>query len=377
MERACRRNEPLCAGHTYNRRMDPPHRNAGATSRMIAGVALAPWWIAQIATKAKSFRDNPVLGSPTLNRWGLHVARRRAAARLAERRRKRLSARVTPAELEFFDRNGYFIRRQALDAEAFAALRREIETMRGSAREMRQGPALTRRIGLDDTQLAAMPATRAFVKNGDVRALIHYAASYGGEPTFVVQSIISETVPAECDPQTVFHSDTFHPTAKSWLFLVDVGAGEGPFAYVPGSHRLTEERLAWEREQSLGARDSTDQMHGEGSFRIDEAELSALGLPPPLRFAVPANTLIIADTSGFHARTPSPKRTCRVEVYATLRRTPFIPWVGGHSFALPPITGRHTLLDTALQHAIERLGIGRSPWRPVGPVGAFDIPPDR
>ena len=363
--------------HAYNGGMDRSHRSAATTIRMIARVALAPWWIAQIATKAKSFRDNPVLGNPTLNGWGLHVARRRAAAWLAERRRKRLSAHVAPVELEFFDRNGYFIRRNALRAEAFDALRREIEAMHGPAREMRQGPALTRRIGLDDAQLAGMPATRVFVKDEGVRALVHYAASYRGEPTFAVQSIISEKSPAARDPQTVFHSDTFHPTAKSWLFLVDVGASEGPFAYVPGSHRLTEERLAWEREQSLGARDSTDQMQTEGSFRIDEAELVALGLPSPLRFAVPANTLIIADTSGFHARTPSPKPTCRVEVYATLRRTPFIPWVGGHSIAMPPISGRHTALDSALQQTLERLGFGRSPWRPVGPVGAFDSPRDR
>lgn len=352
--------------------MDFRQRPLSAATRLIAGIAFAPWWIAQIATKAKSFRDNPVLGSPALNRWGLHVARRRTAARLAERRRQRLSARVEPAEREFFDRNGYFIRHDALRRDAFDALRREIEALRIPAREMRQGPAVTRRIGLDDSQLATMPLTRTLVKDDAVRALIHYAASYGGEPTFAVQSIISEAPAVEHDPQTLFHSDTFHPTAKAWMFLSDVGPEDGPFAYVPGSHRLTGERLAWEREQSLGARHSTDSMHGEGSFRVDEDELAALGLPPPLRFAVPANTLIVADTSGFHARTASPGPTHRVEIYATLRRTPFMPWVGGHTLALPPISGRHTALDTALQESLERAGLGRSPWRPVGCVGPFD-----
>ena len=47
------------------------------------------------------------------------------------------------------------------------------------------------------------------------------------------------------------HADTFHPTAKFWLFLDDVGIEDGPFAYVPGSHKLTPERLAWEHEQAL------------------------------------------------------------------------------------------------------------------------------
>jgi hypothetical protein len=355
--------------------VDSPPRTTTAAARVITGIAFTPWWIAQIATKAKSFRDNPVLGSPTLNRWGLHVARRRAAAQLAERRRRRLASRLAPADREFFDRHGYFIRRDALPAAAFAALRREIEALREPAREMRQGPAVTRRLGLDDAQLASMPHARAFVKDTGVRALIHYAASCAGEPTFAVQSIISELAASERDPQTLFHSDTFHPTAKAWFFLFDVDPDDGPFSYVPGSHRLTPERLVWEREQSLAAGRSADPMHSEGSFRIDESGLAALGLPPPLRFAVPANTLIIADTSGFHARTPSPRPTCRVEIYATLRRTPFVPWIGWHPLALPPIVGRHTRLDTAVQDLFERAGLGSSPWRPVGRVGAFDEKP--
>ena len=355
--------------------MDRQQRASRSPARLIAGIAFTPWWIAQLATKAKSFRDNPVLGSPTLNRWGLHAARRHAAARLAERRRRRLAAHLAPADREFFDLNGYFIRRNALPEAAFAALRREIEAMRQPAREMRQGPAVTRRLGLDDAQLAAMPQVRGFVKDAGLRALIHYAASCAGEPTFAVQSIISERASSDLDPQTLFHSDTFHPTAKAWFFLSDVGADAGPFSYVPGSHRLTPQRLAWEREQSLAAGRSTDQMHSEGSLRIDEGGLAALGLPPPQRFAVPANTLIIADTSGFHARTPSPRPTCRVEIYATLRRTPFVPWVGGHPLAVPPISGRHSTLDATFQDLVERAGLGRSPWRPVGPVGAFDEKP--
>jgi hypothetical protein len=353
------------------------HPRLSAAARILAGVALAPWWAAQILTSAKSFRDNPLLGSPALNRRGLHAARRRTAASLAERRRKRLSGTLASSELEFFERNGYFVRHDALSADAFAALRREIAALRLPASEMRQGQALTRHIGLDDAQLAALPCCRQFVKDESVRARIHYAASYRGEPTYYVQSIISDPSLAGRDPQTVLHADTFHPTAKAWLFLAEVGIADGPLAYVPGSHRLTERRLAWEHAQSLHARDSADAMHAEGSLRIDEAELAALGLPAPVRFTVPANTLVIADTSGFHARSPSTRATCRVEIYATLRRTPFIPWVGGHLLATPPLSGRHTALYGALHRVLERLGAGRGPWRDVGPVGAFERSPER
>ena len=324
-------------------------------------VLLVPWWTLQLATGAKSFRDNPVLGNATLNRWGLHVARRRTAMRLAALRRAQLAPTLTVEEREAFDQDGYLIRHDAIPD--FGRLLDEIRNLRAPAREMRQGQAITRHIGLDDDVLAGLPACRAFVKDPAFLARMHYAASYRGEPTFSVQSIITNPCGGERDPQTFFHSDTFHPTAKAWLFLTDVAADAGPFAYVPGSHRVDARRLEWEYEKSLQARHSADRMHGEGSFRIEEADRVALGLRQPVRCAVPANTLIIADTSGFHARSPSPRPSHRVEIYATLRRTPFVPWTGGHSLALPPISGHHTRLHSML---------GGATWKPVGAVGAFE-----
>jgi hypothetical protein len=217
-----------------------------------------------------------------------------------------------------------------------------------------------------------MPAVRLFVKNPTVRSFIRYAASHAGEPTFAVQTILADPSNGEADPQTALHSDTFHPTAKAWLFLDDVGEDDGPFTYVPGSHRLTPQRLTWELEQSVSAARSPDRMHSEGSLRATESDLAAMRLPAPVRMAVPANTLIVADTSGFHQRSPSLRRTRRVELYATLRRTPFVPWTGGHLAALPPFAGRFARLETGLQLVLERSGLPPSPWRPVGMTGAYE-----
>jgi hypothetical protein len=339
---------------------------------MTRSVVLAPLWIAQIGTKAKSFRDNPILGSSVLNAWGLHVARRGLADSMSRHRRVKLAKALMPDERARFDELGYFLRHNALEAGHFAALRREIGESRMPAREMRQGSTVTRRIGLDDAWLAAMPGARRFVRDPVIRSLIHYAGSYAGEPTFAVQTILADPSGKDTDPQTVLHSDTFHPTAKAWLFLDDVGEEDGPFAYVPGSHRLTPGRLAWEREQSVSAARSPDRMHSEGSFRATDADLAVMGLPVPVRLAVPANTLIVADTSGFHRRTASPRAARRVEMYATLRRTPFVPWTGWHLAALPPFAGRFARLEMGLQTSIERLGLGRSPWRPVGATGAYE-----
>jgi hypothetical protein len=61
-----------------------------------------------------------------------------------------------------------------------------------------------------------------------------------------------------------------------------------------------------------------------------------------------------------------------VEVYVTLRRTPFIPWTGGHLAALPPFAGRFARLETGLHGSLEYLGLARSPWRSVGATGAYE-----
>jgi hypothetical protein len=71
-----------------------------------------------------------------------------------------------------------------------------------------------------------------------------------------------------------------------------------------------------------------DRMSSRGSFRISAAELPDLGLPKPRRFAVPGNTLIVADTFGFHARVPATRPSTRVEIWGYGRRSPFLPWTG-------------------------------------------------
>ncbi|MEO1143211.1 MAG: phytanoyl-CoA dioxygenase, partial [Pseudomonadota bacterium] len=51
-------------------------------------IVFTPMWTASIFTGAKSFRDNPVLASPRLNKMGLHRKRMEwAAAQTLARRR--------------------------------------------------------------------------------------------------------------------------------------------------------------------------------------------------------------------------------------------------------------------------------------------------
>jgi hypothetical protein len=116
----------------------------------------------------------------------------------------------------------------------------------------------------------------------------------------------------------------------------------------------------------MSAAQSTDFQTSRGSPRITREELPRLGLPEARVFAVPENTLIVADTMGFHARGLSPRPATRVEIWAYGRRNPFVPWLGYDPTALPLIKGRAAPLYWSLLDWSERLRLARNPWRFVG-----------
>jgi hypothetical protein len=160
--------------------------------------------------------------------------------------------------------------------------------------------------------------------------------------------------------------------AKAWLFLRDVAEEDGPFVYVPRSHRLTPGRLERERTQSETAAAAQDRNHAAGSFRAGAAETAAMGYRPPVSFAVPANTLVVADTHGFHARGPSLRPSVRVALYGSLRRNPFLPWTGLDPMSLPGLRGRSAQLFGAWLDLEARLW-GGTPAQPrVGAVAPGD-----
>src|SRR5438477_888839 len=330
-----------------------------------------PLWTAQLATGTKSFERNPVIGSRWLNEHGLHTARVRIAGRIAEMRRRRLAGLVSAADRAAFERDGFVIRANFLPDAEFTELLRQVKTYRGMLREIGEGDTILRKIALDPKTLMALPALGRLLRHPEWRGLIRYIGSRDAEPVVWIQSILRHAHDGAPDPQTALHADTFHPTVKAWLFLTDVAADAGPFTYVPGSHRLTSERLAWEQRMSLAAPSSRDPEIRQGSFRIDPAELAALGLPEPRAFAVPANTLIVADPFRLHARGPSAGRSVRVEIWAYGRRSPFVPWPGLDWWSGAALA-RRSLLSWRLGDLMERAGVKPHRWRARSGISAFD-----
>src|SRR5947209_8194240 len=79
-------------------------KRAGIDWRSLVRWWRAPLWLLALATGAKSFADNPILGSQRLNRRGLHVARLGLAHQIAWARRRRLAAAVRDQRREHLDR---------------------------------------------------------------------------------------------------------------------------------------------------------------------------------------------------------------------------------------------------------------------------------
>jgi hypothetical protein len=334
-----------------------------------------PWWLISPLTGAKSFVDNPIIGSVRLNRLGLHAIRVRAAHALARARRKKLG-RALPNDLrKQFDEAGFIVVPNFVDPVDFVDLREQLLGLDQKCRSQQQGDTVTTRVHIGPGLLAAIPRLKELLRSPAWQSIVHYVASFGSRPLYYLQAIRTGFAEAPADPQQDLHCDTFHPSMKAWLFLSDIGEEDAPLTYVAGSHRLTPARLAWERAKSIDVLASNDRLSQRGSLRITLGELEALGLPKPTRFTVPANTLVVIDTCGFHARGRSSRPTLRTEIWAYCRRSPFIPWTGLDLLSAAMIADRRGEWLTAALDRLDRKGWAKQHWKPDGAWRDHTAPP--
>lgn len=327
---------------------------------------------ATLFSEAKSFESHSIIGNAVFNQLGLHRIRVKKAAELAARRRAVLAQHVDPADVAQFQQNGFILKQNFLPDAEFEQLKHELLNTALETRETLQGDTVTRRMALDPAALAQTPVTQALLARSDWQNLINYVGSFKVQPMYYVQVILSHVRKARPDPQTHLHSDTFHPSVKAWLFLTDVAEDEGPFVYVPGSHQVNDARLAWEHDKALSITAKTDAMTRRGSFRVKADELASMGYAQPKAFAVKANTLVIADTYGFHARGKSNHASMRIELWAYARRNPYLPWTGFNPLALPGLKQRLVPLYWKSLDFLEQNYQRNNPWKSVGQRKATD-----
>ena len=119
------------------------------------------------------------------------------------------------------------------------------------------------------------------------------------------------------DSQKQLHSDIFFTTHKVWFFLEPVKLEDGPLCFAPGTNRVTWKRLVFEYSKSI----KYDQL-SDYSFRVEPADKAYFGFEEK-SLTCPANTLVIANTCGFHRRGDAVAGHTRKQIHFCIRSQPF------------------------------------------------------
>jgi len=239
-----------------------------------------------------------------------------------------LSFSVPPALRKEYYEKGYILLENVLSEDEFEKLLSETQEVRSDIRECVQGDTLTQRIHLTNENFDQTSTIQNFLTQTNIVKLFKFTAGKNHRPISHIQVIKSKYIEGKHDPQKHLHSDTFHPTMKYWFFLQDVGEEMAPFTYVEGSNRLTWKRIKWEYKKSISIHTEKALYSRRGSFRVEENELEALGLPAPKSVCVSKNTLVIVNTFGFHRRGDATQKSLRAEIWGLSRTNPFNPFVG-------------------------------------------------
>jgi hypothetical protein len=271
------------------------------------------WTLPSLTTPftTRDYHDGTVLA----NRLGLQLARAfvmQARVRRARRERPRPSH---PA-FEMLLRDGIAVLPRFLPDEVFASVRAEFEAARRQGL-LKPAPCVEDNGVVEDTAAVGknrqhFPVIwREFGENQALRELVGDIIGETPRNTALVLSVMRKstepTAPTRLIGSNYIHADTHFPTVKAWLYLNDIDETNGALVYAPGSHRLSWGRLLYEYEASI--RVARSKVNGAvhtsvpyGLVRMPRPEqLKRMGIAERSTCAK-ANTLVIANTMGFHRR---------------------------------------------------------------------------
>ncbi|MBM3503031.1 MAG: phytanoyl-CoA dioxygenase family protein [Alphaproteobacteria bacterium] len=258
---------------------------------------------------ANILSNDKLIPSAALNRLGLQLARICAARTLLHVRRMRdRSTKETPTRQLI--EQGYCTIPNFLSERDLALVRREFDAAQQRLREQRILPLLdrvrtvvhsetisgnesiypetTRSVLRDERFVRIVMAhegqtEETLYRRGMFKARFERALLHDGGPTAAYTE----------DTNSDLHSDTFYSITKAYLYLRPTDADSAAFVFVPKSHRLHPRRLLFEYSNSVGI--------GQRAPRITDVDLEKWGLRK-VTLSCDANTLMIANTFGWHAR---------------------------------------------------------------------------
>jgi hypothetical protein len=274
------------------------------------------------APLSRIFSRDKAIHSGVLNRIGVQVART-VIARAVYNLRSAPTHPELAHESETLRRDGVVVIPSFLAPDLFEQVRDEAMTVL----DQQAHHAIVHNVGpnrleaIDVEKLAHLlpytcrfydqPRLKGLMENAERRKLHGYG--FRGLER-LTQGTNEGTHEGTHDAETELHSDIFYPVHKGWLYLTDVTLEHGPLSYVKGSHRVSPTQLLYVYRESCRL--------NAGSRRITEDEMERLGLEEtPVVCA--SNTLVIANTLGYHRRLVGKSGKQRVALHQSLRSKPF------------------------------------------------------
>lgn len=266
------------------------------------------------------FTASKTLQSRTINRLGGQQLRM-LLARAMHRLRRARSSRAYREQIQTLRRDGMLIWPQFMPADTFAQLAQEATALLDSPAERRtqaMGTTTLEQITITDEHRRRSTTLAKLLDEPRIAAVLSAIERRPPKSLHGLRAVERVTFGAnpESDPESELHTDIFFHTHKAWLYLDDVQIEHGPLVVAPGSHRLDSKRLKWEYRESVS--------RNRGSRRIGAAEMADRGLQEK-PICVPANTLVVANTHGYHRRHEGVDGATRRAIQMTFRYQPFIP----------------------------------------------------
>lgn len=169
------------------------------------------------------------------------------------------------------------------------------------------------------------PEVFKFLKNEKLKALFEAAEKRKidfdkGKVTLLLQYLEQGYDKHLLDPETELHADIFFNTHKAWLYMDDVEMKNAPFVFVKGSHKVKgANRYKIAYDYSNGAVVGSDR---GGSRRVSAEELKEYNLERTV-YTCKKNTLVIANTMGYHCREEGEGGNDRLTLAISARFNPF------------------------------------------------------
>lgn len=263
-----------------------------------------------------------VIENTPLNMLGVQVMRT-VATRLIYSLRSACEDEFVKEKIDELRRDGILVLHDFLPRDQFERVQQECRRLLDEKRDKLPnkgfGMNVLERSKILSISESELPSTYQFLANREMHAILEAAEKRSFDRFFCtgrpeVNRLIQGPICDQDDPETKLHSDIFFSTHKAWLYLTDVELKDGPFVYVKRSHRLTLTQLRYIYDES--------RKRNKGSRRISLNEFRRMSVPETI-VTCPRNTLVIANTNGYHRRLRGQPGGRRETLHLHLRANPF------------------------------------------------------